>query len=373
MIPIQQYFNENNLFDEATLLAEAERHGVKVKPHPTMPRLKVLTYTDEVQYGHTWDGFNTQCRGLVIDTENKRIASHPLNKFWNLGEMPETAYGPMVEKGAFTAIEKLDGTMLNFFWDEPSTSWQASTRSEFGNEYATWAWTQVLCNTDLPKDHTYVFEILTPQFRNVINYEQKPGYPSGLYLLAARHRETDRMLSNAELDALCAQNASLSVFGRPKTYPFDSIDAVVEACKNLTFMDEGFVLYYPDGLMVKVKGAEYLKVHRLLWNYTDDRVLEILQNNTEMELHEYLVGVPEEFSKDILAVIADAKQAELEYTGQIYEWFEKAPAATRKEFALWVKAEVPAELQEFLFKVLDSKGISRERMYQKFRQGTLRW
>jgi RNA ligase len=370
------YFKENNLFDLPTLEAECERRGVKLRTHPTIDRLKILNYKDEVVYNKSWDNLNRKCRGLVVDVEHKEVMGHSFDKFFNMGEMSESSYENLLEKGTPSVLEKLDGTMVTVFWDQYSNTWQAATRSESGNVYTEYALTKglppFLGQDENVKKYTLIFELIDPDFRNVINYTKK-GYTPGLYLLGMRDRRTDRLLSRTEVEELRNNSRDLQYFNLPKSYPFTTLNEIAEKAKYLPFTEEGFVLWFPDFTLVKVKSLDYLKIHRLLWEYSDDRVLEILQNNTEKELLEYLQGVPEEFSKDVLDVMEQAKRSQLEIAKEVYTIFAQAPKTSRKDFALWVNANVNSPLRPHLFMLFDNEPVSKERIFGQFRKGTLAW
>lgn len=368
-IPIHQYFKERELFDPAKLKEECERSFVKMRPHPEFPHLVVLNYLDNVQYDGVWNNFNRRCRGLVVDLENKEIAAHPFDKFFGLGQMPETSYENLLKKGGFKIAEKLDGTMITAFYNKTLSTWMCSTRSEFGNAYAAKALEYLATKRlDALQDFTLVFELIDPVSANVIDYRKK-AYEFGLYLIGMRNRKNDLRLGLEQM----TDAASSAGFFLPKVYTFDSLDAVVDTAKDLPYQEEGYVLNYHDGDLVKIKSLEYCKMHRIKHNYSEDRVLETMQTGTEKELLEYLVGVPDEFAKDIRLVVETAKRAKIEITKKLYELFAQAPKESRKEFALWVNSTVEQRLRSYMFLLLDSKPIPDARLYYQFREGELEW
>ena len=379
MNTIHHYFNELGvLTSRQSLLDECERRFVKVKEHPGINRLLCLNYKDNVQYDKCWDNFNRRCRGLVVSLEKNKIGkiiSHSYDKFFNLNEMPETSYETLVTKGPFKISEKLDGSMIVAGYDGESNSWILNTRSEFENDYTKCAYSLLPSFFDQEeqlKNYTLIFELIHQDFRNVIDYKKK-NYKEGLYLLGMRDIRTDRLLSRNEIEEIRIASRPLQYFDMPKVYHFDTLDQVMEKTKTLPFTEEGFVIWYPDNTLVKIKSLEYIKIHRLIWNYSDDRVLEVLQEGTEKELREYMVGVPEEFVKEIEEAITKAKRAELEYTKQIYNLFNNAPRNNRKDFAIWVNSNVPLPLRSHLFTVMDNKPILKNKLFKQMRDDILAW
>lgn len=380
MIPIQQYWKENNLFDLDTLKSKCEHSSVKMKAHPSYDYLFVLNYSDAVQCRKIpWDNFNKRCRGLVVDVKNK-IISHSFDKFFNLGEDAGFSYDELKDRPGVSVVEKLDGTMLNIFWHEPLQTWIASTRSEFVNKYTEYGLSLFLQTKMIEpewKQFTIIFEIVDPQFRNVIDYSKKLDYVYGIYCLGLRGRTTDQLHKFDVPDFLYIEGRPLfDYFPWPESYPFSNLDDIITNTKNMSWLEEGYVLWYPNGDLIKVKSPEYLKVHRIIWNYSDDRILELIEQEDKKTLDEMLISAPEEYSKSIAEVVFAANIKFREYQDKIYSLFSNAPKQTRKDFALWVNSTLVDELsplRPFLFGVLDNKPISKSKIIRCFRDGTLSW
>jgi len=147
----------------------------------------------------------------------------------------------------------------------------------------------------------------------------------------------------------------------PKTYKFDSLDDILAKTKEMPVLEEGFVLRYPeDGLMVKVKGATYLKAHRFISKLSDKNILEAVAEGVADQLIEL---APEEYRQDVIAKVAYFKRRRLDLTNQAYQYFADAPKETRKEFALWVMANVESNLRGCLFILMDGKELKNSDMY----------
>jgi RNA ligase len=56
---------------------------------------------------------------------------------------------------------------------------------------------------------------------------------------------------------------------------------------------EGFVIHFSNGDRCKIKGSEYIRLHRIMTNASTTSVWDVLRNNDSME--EYLKEVPDEF------------------------------------------------------------------------------
>jgi RNA ligase len=158
------------------LLPEMLREGyVCVQRHPTVP-LYIYNYTSKAQYERVWNEVTLQCRGLILDA-NGRVVARPFRKFFNLEEVQDLPAGP------FEVYEKLDGSLGILYWlgDEA----YLATRGSFASEQSRRAngilqarYRHVLPRLD--RGHTYLFEIIYPENRIVVNY----GGREDLVLLA---------------------------------------------------------------------------------------------------------------------------------------------------------------------------------------------
>jgi hypothetical protein len=184
---------------------------------------------------------------------------------------------------------------------------------------------------------------------------------------------SDRLLSHKETVALRHSYPSLEKFSVPKTEIFFSLDDCIEKTKGLPYTEEGWVLRFERGQLVKVKSPAYLTMHRIVWMYTDNFVIEVMEAGDDKKLLDFLVTVPEEYSKTIQDTVAQLKRAKRSVIDKAYEIFSRAPKSSRKELALWIKNNVEYPYGPFVFWLYDSKPIPDTKIYKLFRDGTLPW
>jgi RNA ligase len=128
----------------------------------------------------------------------------------------------------------------------------------------------------LQRGVTYLFEIIYPQNRIVVNY----GAAEELVLLAI-------IDNNTGLDL------PLENIGFPLVKRFDGINDL-QKLKALNHPNkEGFVLKFTSGFRVKVKFEEYVRLHRILTGVSNKMIWEMLKNNMPMDA--ILESVPDEF------------------------------------------------------------------------------
>jgi RNA ligase len=359
----RSYFAAHHLFDWDTLKQHCEHHGVWISTSNKYQDLALLKYKDDVQWGDIpWTTFNRFSRGLVVDMKNRAILAHGFDKFFNMGQMPETQYEVLKDQKEFEISEKLDGSCLVSFINPHDKGIYLTTTGSFDSEHGQigTGLFRNLTNYQMACDYaeagTLVFELIDPRFRIVIDYSKK-NYPEGLYLIGYRTRE-GKLLTYEQV-AILATQLDIPCM---KTYKFDSLNALMENVKGLTVLDEGFVLRYPDGLMVKIKGMAYLKAHRFISQLSDKHILEAVAEGNEVA-DNLAALAPEEYRQDVVEKIAYFKSRKLDLLNQCYRYFAEAPKDDRKTFALWVNQNVKPSLKGCLFQLMDCKPLSDQLLY----------
>lgn len=362
MIIPESYFTANRLYDKDRLRQHCAENLVYMRESDKFPDLAMLHYAEEAHFEQKWNPFNLMCRGLIVDLKNNKILAYPFNKFFNIGERPETQYSFLEREGSFEVSEKLDGSLLILFKDPTTGKFFVTTKGSFDSEHGEYATKRIpdQLKADIFVDnYTLMFELISKKYQIVIDYEKK-GYPEALYLVGVRHLPTNMLLSYKEVQEFAMQHQLYTI----KTYlNFKSLDEIIEDTKHLPVLDEGYVIRFKsNGLMVKVKGAEYLRVHRFISRLSPKFILEALGGGNEDEL---IKLAPEEYREDVVATIKLFKKQYKEITKQIYSLYEYSPVdCPRKVFALWVMKEVPSEYRSFMFTLLDGRNLPDQKLYK---------
>ena len=243
--------------------------------HPTFP-LTIWNYTPDVQYGEKWDDITLQCRGLVTDNEGNVVA-RPFKKFFNIEENKHT---PTSE---FEVFDKMDGSLGIMF--KYNGEMVCATRGSFTSEQSKWMTEFALKYNyqDIIVDgFTYLFEIIYPENRIVVNYEGQER----LVLLGIINTETGEELPYSDL---------FEAFDVVKKY--DGIRDYSELKSKVEQNSEGFVVRFSNGERIKIKGEEYLRLHKIMTNVSTTGVWELLSSGGD--INEFLKDVPDEFYKKV--------------------------------------------------------------------------
>ena len=375
---LNSYFLEKGFFLEGgqhLLEMHADNHLVRLRMGERLPHLGILHYKDDIVFGRgSWTNFARASRGVVVDFNTKRILAFPYRKFFNLFESHTISLAEAEKRPIAGVMEKLDGSMIVLYYDETTKTFNATTKGSLDSEqgaYATTIIPESVKNIKLLQTYTLIFELISSKFTIVVPYDKKPGYSEGLYLTGVREMKSEKLFEPDEVQAF-ARQYNLPTF---KTYRFPTIQSIVDNAKTLPYMDEGFVVRFAgEELMVKIKGDEYLRVHRFLSSLTDKNLLDVMIAGEEENVITNIGMVPEEYRQDVIDTLARYKKEAIMFRDECYEWLSKVPKAhstfqgDRKTSAIWINTTAPKEYRKFLFGLLDGKDVELKQVYNHFRR-----
>jgi RNA ligase len=340
--------------------------------HPTLD-LTIWNYSPKVQYERLWDEITLQCRGLVTNSKGK-IVARPFKKFFNYEEhKPED-----IPNEDYVVYEKMDGSlgilfyyeyelseerryniwfnnnyetgMENFFdpnnlpdYDNPyydptpktKGEWILATRGSFTSPQAIKG-KEILDRHDISairKDNTYLFEIIYPENRIVVDYKGEEK----LVVLGAIHTDSSEEVPDSSLFWL--QDCGFEIVTTYKTWG-EGYDLLKE---EISKDKEGYVIKFKSGFRMKIKGEEYVRLHKILTNISNRDIWEYLKDNKPFD--ELLEKVPDEFNQWVKETVRDLRYACFqlrERAGKLHDGFrygkygDRDPEPSKKEFAEFV-------------------------------------
>lgn len=246
---------------------------VRSQTHPTLP-LTIWNYTEKVQYESLWDEVTLAARGLVTDGSG-RVVARPFSKFFNVEE------GKHTPTQDFEVFEKMDGSLGIVFVYEGQVVY--ATRGSFASDQAKWMadWGGKYNFSDIiVGGYTYLFEIIFAQNMIVVNY----GGESRLVLLGVIKIDTGEETSWDDLSTFD---------GWELVKRYDGISDYTTLKGMVKNNQEGFVVRFSNGDRVKIKGEEYLRLHRIMTNLSTTAIWEVLSNGGD--ILSTLTDVPDEF------------------------------------------------------------------------------
>lgn len=291
---------------------EAEKK-ISLRPNET-GNLLIANYTPTVQFEGSWDDTVAQCRGLIVDL-NGNVVKRPFRKFHNIEEHDPK---DIPTNESFEVFDKLDGSLGILYRDGYN---KIATRGAFYSEQAMkgtnilWQKYEKYIPT-FNDDYTYLFEIIYPDNRIVCDY----GDDEKLVLLAI-------------IDTESGKDQNIDDFDWPdKVKRFNGIsdlNEIRELLENDT--DEGVVIKFTSDFRIKVKFAEYCRLHRILTQISSKVIWEHLKDGLPFD--DILERVPDEFYDWVKDTKADLESKYLEiYNVVMDDYAEIKKEVAKKSF-----------------------------------------
>lgn len=235
--------------------------------------LSIYNYSKTAAYEKIWNEITLTCRGLILNNETGEIVARPFRKFFNLGEL-----NTPLPNEPFDVLEKMDGSLGILYWYNDVA--YISTRGSFNSEQAIVA-TDIL-NTkykhvlsEVNRDYTYLFEILYPENRIVVDY----GGQRDIILIGVIDKKTGKDIPIPYI--------GFSVVPQHVVQSLEALQA------NERDNHEGYVIRYKGGFRVKVKHDEYCRLHRIVTGVSNKTVWEYLREGRPFD--DLIDRVPDEF------------------------------------------------------------------------------
>lgn len=354
-----------DVLDPDLLMDHIDNGYVSERTHQTLP-LSIFNYTPKAQFERVWDDVTKKCRGLVWNYETDEVVARPFEKFYNWDE----SGAPFPPTGPALRMPKMDGSLgilysytthesgveyAGYTVDVASstTEYFIATRGSMHSEQAEWATkfyqSNVYDSGFRPVDgKTYLFEIIYPENRIVVDY----GEYEGLVLIdvidiATGFSDTDEFDNCDWPDKVVRKPVAGFDSGQDQDIPPG---------------DEGFVYLWPTrNFRTKMKAAEYVRIHRLVSGLTVKSIWQHLVSGGTLD--EMKRDLPEEFHPFIDENGREIQKRASEIVQQVYlildqievDLGERYDMVERKAFAEQAKKYV--HHTKYLFAALDGRPI----------------
>ena len=226
------------------------------------------------------------CRGIVLEKGTWKVMSLAFRKFFNA----EEGNAAKVDWNTAQVLEKLDGSLIQVYWDWHKNTWFAATtgtaegEGEVNNKLGTtfndlfwdtinnkYTFNECLLNKDL----VYVFELTTPY--NIVVKPHAESSVTILTILTIRNRETLEEISGKDLEM-----ASISI-GVPLVKSFDlnvkDVGGLLRTFEGMPWSEEGYVVVDAKFNRVKVKNPAYVAAHHLKGKTAEHNIMTIVKAN----------------------------------------------------------------------------------------------
>jgi RNA ligase len=280
--------------------------------HPTLP-LTIWNYTNKTQWEGYWNEFTLMCRALVTDSDGN-IVAYPLKKFFNYSELVAKNEVPL--ENLFTIYKKMDGSLIQLF--HYKGNWVISSRGSFTSDHAKYALeildtlgtTKGVGVSMLDKDCNYIFELIHPDTRIVVDY----GNRKDLVLLAIIDQYGQERNINECINIFTLVEELSTIDGSPVAVDFDALKDLVNDD------EEGYVIKFASGKRMKIKGDEYCRLHRIITMTSSYDIWETLKDNKDIT--ELIERAPDEWLTWVYKTI-----------GEIYVEYKKILQQVERDWA----------------------------------------
>lgn len=279
---IDDYINNVNNWEY-----NLEKKNIEIKKYKNYILLKYGIMADFS------DPIVQQCRGIIFKKENNRYVCvcRPFDKFFNYQE--ENA--AEIDWSTARVQEKIDGSIVKLWFDD---FWHWSTNGvihaydaqvndfiSFGGLIEKADNYEDIDFDSLDTNYTYMFELVSPYNKVVIDYDTIHLY----------HIGTRNNFDGVEVET----DINIEKPRRYRIFTFeDCLEAVNEM--NLTTVEqEGFVVVDGNYNRIKVKSPKYFLFHRMANNgaLTSKRIIEIIKNGAMEDMIKQYPAFAEEIYK----------------------------------------------------------------------------
>lgn len=300
-----------------------------------------------------------EARGLVLDINSLKPLSRPFDRFYNYGEVPEETKSIDFNNAKF--FEKLDGSLITFYFSEEHNLWKISTKSTpFARNAITRnriPFLSLISETingkadfitipeniffvdsnsydslikkinetlepKLNKNYSYICELTSPHNIIVTQYDE-----TSIHLLAVRDKNGDYVEEH---------NPIPHIFKEPDVYNVGSLEELMEFINTMnkgrdTLLEGVVAMDKKTKVRTKLKNSAYLKVHKLMNREIDNNsILDIVADQEEAEFLLYYPELEERFYSFV--------EAREKVISKIKEGIEKSEIISdRKELANTLK------------------------------------
>lgn len=216
---------------------------ISIRKHPFID-LYILNYTHLASQKSVWNEITLNSRGLIINKMGE-IISYPFRKFFELEQLPLHL---IPKTSPLKIYEKLDGSLGIMYWYNGKP--YISTRGSFTSYQAIRA-TEILYKKYanyfqyLKKDYTYLFEIIVPENRIVVDY----GETEDLFLLC--------VMDNVKYKEINIEELINNPFPLPRTLDQNLYTDISKIKEINDTTIEGYVVIFENNFRIKIKNQLY--------------------------------------------------------------------------------------------------------------------
>lgn len=281
-----------------------------------------------------------ECRGIEFDLRTEKLITRKYHKFDNINENQESAIGNINWNQNFILLDKLDGSMITLF-EQNNGNIVAHTKfghTNVAKQVDAFLDSTNICYKDFFLDAkasgwTPIFEWCSRKQRIIVDYKEDE-----LILTNIRDNLTGAYLPRKDIENMASRAKIPLVSSRYYSGNIQDLFADIHDMSDI----EGFVVQFDDGMMIKLKTAWYLRLHRFIADFKSEKcVLQLVLNDSVDDLlgvmPEHFRNAFADYNNDVLKnLIAFASKCERDVE-------EYKSAYDRKTFSLQIAPKLLSE------------------------------
>jgi predicted kinase len=267
--------------DEATMTSMRNHKGVVERASQSYPHVASFNFSKKVFYDKAWDDVVVKARGLFFDLESHEIVARGYEKFFNIGERPETSMASLKATLKFpvTVYVKENGFLGNIGYDRRTDTLFVASKSTPDGPFADMFRKIVDATLDPERkdvlrrylrdtESSLTFEVIDPiGDPHMVEYDEPK-----MILLDILRRTTAFERANEKTLTEVSQRFGLQ--RKERLMQFKDWDSFAgwhrkaSTSYGHTYNGspvEGFVIEDANGYMTKTKGAWYSMWKRMRW------------------------------------------------------------------------------------------------------------
>ena len=199
---------------------------------------------------------------------------------------------------------------------------------------------------------TFIYEYISLADVHVVKYTKEQ---EGLYLIGIRDVTTGRQLSYKEVAEFATR------YNVPMTEIYNkTFDQIIKEVKTIKSDEqEGFVVNI-DGHMIKVKGDDYVQIHRILSKISSINL--IIESVAENRVDDLISKVPAAYRERVQIVEKIVLDYVKNMEAEVQKYFDAAPKNDKKSFMIWAESNVPKKYKGYV----RNKYLGIENNYVKY-------
>lgn len=328
-----------------------------------------------VHIGCEWLSDSMIFRSSVWDLDGNPV-SLSFKKFFNWGEKPHLTPVPLSLSGAHL-MEKIDGSTLIFSRYKGHTvirtrgTVNARTQENgYEIDYLCEKYSKFMdmLNRLPDSEYSYLFEWTSPTNRIVLNYGDEPDMT---FIGTINHFDYSYTPQHM-LDAV----ASKFDLRRPRTYSYNSIEEMQKAVEDFRGVEGVCVYFHDDQKILKVKGAQYLYLHRAKSEIASiEKVMDVYLDfffnsgsNVPPTYQEFFAYLEKIFDFEIATMatsnssqICDAMKEVVKILASLKKTVASCAGLSRKQAAYTIlQSYGNSGRSSMMFKLLDGKTLDKD-------------